>query len=152
MTFYKVQQNHMNASSNPHWVTKDENKYGEIWVNLCGGWCLKYEDDEILAIDEAIDKDDFIERNRKEIYSYMIKPDSDLGWLAPDGTFYGCNWAEHELFVNEYFGKTDLEMEKDGYLRIFRSAELGVPVYSQFKISTAQRVWLEDHNVEFNYC
>lgn len=53
MTFYKVQQNYRNASPNSHWVTKGENKYGEIWVNLNGGWCLKYEDDKILDIDES---------------------------------------------------------------------------------------------------
>lgn len=151
MTFYKVKLNYCN-SSKPIWATKGYNKFGEIWENIRGGWCIVSKENEILAVIEAKDKDDFIEQNRKEIYSYLIKPDSDLGWLAPDGTFYGCDWANHEMFVNQYFGKTDLEMEKDGYVRIFRSVELGVPVYSQFKISTAQRVWLEDHNVEFNYC
>lgn len=152
MTFYKVKQNYRNSSDKPFWARKEENKYGEIWRNIHGGWCLKYEEDEIIAIDDAKDMDDFIERNRKEVYSYMIKPDSELGWLSPDGTFYGCDWAEHELFVNQYFGKTDLEMEKDGYVRVFRSFELGVPVYSQFKISTKQRIWLEDHDVKFHYC
>lgn len=150
MTFYKVQQHYRNASSSPFWATKEENQYGETWRNIHGGWCLRYPEDDILAVDEAKDRKDFIDRNRKDIYSYLIKPDSDIGWLSPDGKFYGCDYANHDIFVNQYFGKTDMEMEKEGWIRIFRGFESKVPVYCKFKVSTPQRIWLEDHNVEFS--
>lgn len=150
MTFYKIKQDGRN--NKPYWVTKGYNEYGEIWQNLRGGWCLKSDKDEILSIAEYPDKDEFINANRKEVFSYLIKPNSDYGWLAPDGTFYGCDYANHSDLATFYFDKDDIELEKEGWVKIYRSCEYGEPVYSQTRISFQQRMYLEDHNVKYVYC
>lgn len=150
MTFYKIKQDGRN--NKPYWVTEGFNKYGEIWQNLRGGWCMKSDKDEILSIAEYPDEDEFINANRKEVFSYLIKPNSDYRWLAPDGTFYGCDYASHCDLATFYFDKNDLELEENGFVKIFRSYESRKPVYSQTRISTQQRMYLEDHNVKYAYC
>ena len=152
MTFYKIRKHLRNSLGNPYWVTKSFNQYGEIWRNLRGGWCLHDKDDEVLAVAEAPDVDAFIDLYRKDIYSYLIKKDSDLGWLSPDGDFYGCDYTNHEELAELYFGKEDLEMEKNGWVKIFRSVELGEPVYCQHKLTLRQRCFIEDRCIKFHYC
>jgi hypothetical protein len=151
MTFYKIKKKGRNLDD-AYWVTESINKYGEIWVNLRGGWCMKSADDEIVAVAEYADEDEFTSANRKDVYSYLIKPKSDYGWLAPDGTFYGCDYASHNDVACFYFDKDDLELEKEGWIKIFRSFESGEAVYSQLKISTQQRIFLEDRGIEYAYC
>ncbi len=149
MTFYKIK----NCHKNPYWATESENEYGLIWVNMNNGWCLQNENDEILEVTDYPDQDSFIDSHREEIYSYLIKPNSDLGWLDPNGKFYGCDWASHEMVAVEYFGQKDsCELEAKGWVKVFGSVENGAPVYSQHRVTEYQRVWLEDHNVEFAYC
>ena len=152
MTFYKIQQSYRNATARPYWAKVGYNKYGEIWINMHGGWCCKNEKDEILAVADFPDEDSFVEYHRKDIYSYLIKEDSDLGWLSPEGDFYGCDWAAHEEVANLYFNKSDLELEKEGWIKIFRSIELGEPVYCQHRTSLQQRLYLEDHDIKYHYC
>ena len=151
MTFYKIKQKVRNAFNDAHWVTESINTYGEIWVNLRGGWCMKSDDDEVVAVAEYADKEAFVDANRKDVYSYLIKPKSDYGWLAPDGTFYGCDFADHSDVACFYFDKDDLILEKEGWVKIFRSFESGEAVYSQLRVSPQQRIFLEDHNIEFAY-
>jgi hypothetical protein len=121
-------------------------------VNLHGGWCLKSDDDEIVAVAEYPNKEEFIDANRRDVYSYLIKPKSDYGWLAPDGTFYGCKFASHSDVACFYFDKDEEVLEKEGWVKVFRSFESGKAVYSQIRVSTQQRIFLEDHNIEFAYC
>jgi len=151
MRFFKIKTHYGNSSDSPYWVKAGFNEYGETWVNMRGGWCLKHEEDEILE-EVDMEEDDFIDLKRKEIYSYLLKSDSDLGWLAPDGTFYGCDYASHSDVAVFYFNKDDLELEKAGWIKVFRSVESGEPIYSQSRVSTPQRIWLEDHAVKYGYC
>jgi hypothetical protein len=149
MFFYKISKN----NRKPYWVTKSENNYGEIWINMHGGWCLKNEKDEILEVADYPNKDSFIDCHRKEVYSYLINDNSDLGWLSPDGRFYGCAWAAHEMVATEYFGKKDsCELESEGWIKVFDSVDSGTPVYAERRVTEYQRVWLDDHNVKFSYC
>ena len=150
MIFYKIKKSGQN--NKPYWVTEGFNEYGEIWQNLRGGWCMKSDEDEILSVAEYSDEDEFINANRKEVFSHLIKPNSDYGWLAPDGTFYGCDYANHSDLATFYFDKDDYELEKEGWIKIHRSYESGEPVYSQTRMSSQQRMYLEDHNVKYAYC
>ena len=152
MTFYKIKQKGRNFQNDAHWVTESFNAYGKIWINLRGGWCMQSDDDEIVAVAEYPNEEEFIDANRKDVYSYLIKPKSDYGWLAPDGTFYGCEYASHSDIAVFYFDKDDAELEKEGWVKIFRSFESGETVYSQMRISTQQRIFLEDHNIKYAYC
>lgn len=63
-----------------------------------------------------------------------------------------CDWANHERLAEDYFGKKEYQLEEKGWIKVFRSFELGIPVYCQPKVSPQQRIWLEDHNVEYYYC
>lgn len=148
MKFYKIK----NYDNDEHWVKEGLNEYGEIWINMRGGWCPKNDNDEIMAVADYPDEESFEDAYRKEIYSYLIESDSDLGWLSPEGDFYGCDWASHNDVANLYFNKTDYDLEKEGWVKIFRSVELGEPVYCQSRNTLQQRVWLEDHNVKYHYC
>ena len=154
MIFYKIKhKKSKNFTSEPYWVTEGfHEKYGETWVNINGGWCPKQESDEILAMADFNTKEQFIDYYRQEIYSYLIEPDSDLGWLSPDGRFYGCDWTKHSTVASEYFGKDDLELEKEGWVKIFRSVDSGEPVYCQNRLTFGQRDFIESHNVKFSYC
>lgn len=152
MTFYKIKQKGRNFLNDAYWVTKSYNKYGETWVNLRGGWCMKSDNDEIVAVAEYANDEEFINANRKDVYSYLIKPKSDYGWLAPDGTFYGCEFASHSDVACLYFDKDEMILEKEGWVKVFRSVESGETVYSKRIVSMQQRIWLEDHNVKYAYC
>lgn len=149
MTFYKIKNKFFIGT---HWVTESFNAYGEIWINMRGGWCPKSNGDEIVAVAEYPNKEEFIDANRKDVYSYLINPKSDCGWLAPDGTFYGCDYASHSDVACLYFNKDDVALEKEGWVKIFRSFESGEAVYSSMRISTQQRIFLEDHNIKYAYC
>lgn len=151
MTFYKIKRKGAILDS-AYWATESVNEYGEIWVNMRGGWCMQSADDEVVAVAEYADEDEFVAANRRDIYDYLIKPESDYGWLAPDGTFYGCDFASHSDVACFYFDKDDVILEKEGWVKIFRSFESGKAVYSQLKISTQQRIFLEDRGIEYAYC
>lgn len=151
MTFYKI-KNGRNFADKPYWVTESINQFGEIWINMRGGWCMKSDSDEIVSVAEYPDEDEFIKANRKDVYSYLIKSKSEYGWLAPDGTFYGCDYASHSDVAEFYFNKDEIELENEGWIKIFRSVELNKPVFCQNKMSSKQRIWIEDHNVKYHYC
>lgn len=151
MTFYKIKRKGTILDS-AYWATESVNEYDEIWVNLRGGWCMKSADDEIVAVAEYADEDAFVAANRKDVYAYLIKPESDYGWLAPDGTFYGCDYASHSDVACFYFDKDDITLEEEGWVKIFRSFESGKTVYSQLKVSPQQRDFLENHSIEYAYC
>lgn len=148
MTFYKVRR----SGGSPCWFTLESNACGMVWVNFNGGWCPKRDDDEVLAKESGYSKDEFIERHRQEVYSYLVKPNSTLGWLSPDGRFYGCDFAGHAMLAAEYFGKDDLALEEEGWIKVFRSVELRVPVYCQLRTTSAQIAWLEDKGIPFHCC
>lgn len=153
-TFYKIRKRPMkNSYDKAYWAKKILTKYGEGWENLRGGWCLRDEGDEILKVVAGMSEEEFTDKHRREVFDYLINPDSEYGWLAPDGTFYGCSYASHEDVAVFYFGEPDeLDLEKKGWVKIFLSVELGEPVYAQTKVSYQQRIWLEDHAVKFHYC
>ena len=147
MNFYKVSNGQYEF-----WALEGyKPNYGEVWYNMRGGWQPKA-GTTILAQEQVKNKDEFIDRHRKEIFDYLIEKDSDFGWLAPNGEFYGCAWANHERLAEDYFGEEEGQLERKGWIRVFRSFELGIPVYCQSKVSPQQRIWLEDHDVEYHYC
>ncbi|MBQ3836172.1 MAG: hypothetical protein II814_03485 [Treponema sp.] len=153
MIFCKVRKSGRNYDNNAIWYREGFNvKYQKkTWVNWAGGFCFQDENDEIIAkVDMS--EEQFENTYRKELYEYLLEPGSDLGWLAPDGTFYGCDWAHHVEFAECYLGKEELELEKSGWVKIFRSFELGEPVYCQSKLTSAQRDYLESHCIKYHYC
>ena len=97
-----------------------------------GGWCSKSNGDEIISVAEYPTEEEFIDANRKDIYSYLINPKSD--------------YANHSDVACFYFDKDDASLEEEGWVKIFRSFETAEAVYSQM------RIFLEDHNIKYAYC
>lgn len=98
------------------------------------------------------DKDVFAEANDWDEldYSYLIKPDSEYGWVSPDGHFYGCKYADHSLMAKMYFKKSERQLENEGWVKIFRDSYDRKPTWMSDKlmITEAQRVTLEGKGLQ----
>ena len=56
------------------------------------------------------------------ILNETIRNDQETtGWIAPDGTFYGCSSSGHEDLAKYFFSKTEREMEEDGFVKIYEN-------------------------------
>lgn len=98
--------------------TKQDNGYWEIrgnrLVNAAGGWHDYHPtfEDEILESDwETVRKLNFLQ-------SFRENENSETGWIAPDGTFYGTDWMNHWM-VAEYFDTTESDLEDMGFVKIY---------------------------------
>lgn len=98
------------------------------------------------------DKDVFAEANDWDEldYSYLIKPDSEYGWVSPDGYFYGCKYADHSLMAKMYFKKSERQLEEEGWVKIFRDSYDRKPTWMSDKliITEAQRITLESKGLQ----
>lgn len=98
------------------------------------------------------DKDVFAEANDWDEldYSYLIKPDSEYGWVSPDGHFYGCKYVDHSLMAKMYFKKSERQLENEGWVKIFRDSYDRKPTWMSDKlmITEAQRVTLEGKGLQ----
>ena len=50
------------------------------------------------------------------------------GWIAPDGTFYGCSTQDHSLVAQYVFNSDERSLERAGYVKIYE-----VPYYLRIK-------------------
>ena len=78
-------------------------------------------------------------------YSYLLKPESTLGWISPDGKFYGCGYRDHALVAEMYLKKKDDQLEKEGWVKIFRDGFDGTNVWysDSLMVTDAQKIVLE---------
>lgn len=84
-------------------------------------------------------------------YSYLIKKDSQYGWVNPQGDFFGCNYRDHLNLAEWYFKKTERELEKSGWVKIYKDFEGERRFFSEnYRLTETQRVKLESlgFNVE----
>lgn len=69
--------------------------------------------------------DEIIESTWPEIIrkSLMDKMDDSMitGWIAPDGTFFGCSSQDHADFAEYVLGHDEFTLEKNGYCKIFEN-------------------------------
>ena len=66
-------------------------------------------------------------RSRRDLdHSFLLDPNSDLGWLAPDGTFYGCAYFAHEDVAYYVLKSSSAELEEKGYVKIYESRLFGL--------------------------
>jgi hypothetical protein len=47
------------------------------------------------------------------------KPDSDMGWIAPDGEWFGCNYAEHDRIARAVLGCSIGRLEELSFCRCY---------------------------------
>jgi hypothetical protein len=116
---------------------------GDILSNRYGGYCDLLENDVILETDE--ESKDFYELDWTK--TTLIKPDSEGGWLTPDGTWYGCSYRDHAEVADLVFHKTEWELEELGYARV-KSTNVLVELYKR-RLTADQRNWLSLRGYEF---
>ena len=110
--------------------------------NRAGGrheyWPTKF--DKIVEAEDWKDLD----------YSYLIKPDSEYGWVSPDGHFYGCKYADHSFVASMYFKKSERQLENEGWIKIFRDSYDRKPTWMSDKlmITETQRITLESRGLQ----
>lgn len=128
---------------NGWWKISADEKYVE---NRYGGFhdYIKYDDDIVVEANNWDDLD----------YSYLINPDSPYGWLAPDCTFIGCNYADHSAIITRVLKfYSEKEAEDKGYVKIFRDFDgtrvFYLNAYSDeygymhlYKLTKQQKDWL----------
>lgn len=78
-------------------------------------------------------------------WSCLLKPDSKLGWVSPDGRFYGCEYTDHADVADLYFKKSERELEDEGWVKIWWSNFDHVRRWTNTKLmlTEAQKITLE---------
>jgi len=99
------------------WEITDE-PTGVEWGDMCrienayGGWHYY----TITKEDEIFESDwDTVEREQYQSYT-----DAEYGWIAPDGTFYGCNYEDHAHCIYAVSGMYESNAERAGWIKIYR--------------------------------
>lgn len=130
-------------------VERDD-RYGYIYRNASGGFCLK---ECIEIIESGIftgTKEQFISLHRKEFYSYLIKKNSPYGWLSPFCEWYPCKYLAHQDIAEDYLGYDEEELEERGWVKVFKEYDSDKAVYAQYRANEKQLEWLRNHQVSYS--
>lgn len=134
----------MSGQDNGYWEIR-----GNRLVNSKGGW-----HDYVPSPDDEI-----IEGTWDDVMKLRYKPDDSqiTGWLAPDGTFYGCAPEDHYAIAKYHLGCTEQELEKKGFAKIFFNPRFmidhGAPSYEAIRsdlhrMTDAQLQVLKDKGID----
>ena len=88
------------------WEVKGDKVY-----NRYGGY---HPLDKKLPIVEAIDWYDLD-------WSCLLRKNSDVGWIAPDGTWFGCKNMDHADVAKFFFLSSEEMLEQKGWVKVYRS-------------------------------
>lgn len=89
-------------------------EYGDICriENAYGGWHYY----TITKEDEIFESDwDTVEKDYYRNYTT-----AEYGWIAPDGTFYGCDYEDHAHCIYAVSDMYESAAEKAGWIKIYR--------------------------------
>lgn len=116
---------------------------GDRWVNFNGGWWPKSETDTILerAVAENFEDLDHMKAD-------WLRPDSESGWLSPEGRFYGCSYSYHDLVAWLILKKDVGELERSGWARVLGRTTDGI--YCLRFLTAEQRNWCSAHGYLFD--
>lgn len=77
------------------------------------------------------------------------------GWLSPNGEFYGCDYALHDLQAEMVHHVTEKDLEKRGFVKISYNyddrklhAHLGFNRYSNIPLTKEQYDFLKDYGID----
>lgn len=116
---------------------------GKYLVNIAGGHhdYVPTKDDIIIEADSWDDVN----------CDTMLSPNSQYGWVAPDGKFYGCNYSEHEMIARYVLKSTERKLEET-YVKLYRPLFGGVEAYTQrTSLTEEQTKTLIDRGLTFCY-
>ena len=86
-----------------------------------------------------------------------IDPNSNLGWIAPDGTFIGCSYYDHSFIAENYLHSSEEQLEATGWCKVYA---LGEPEAENNELNyftknnhftAAQKEMIHRHNEKFPY-
>ena len=106
---------------------------GDQWRNSAGGWMPKRDNDVVL---EECEAKDFGSLDWTK--TYLLKPDSNMGWLSRAGRFYGCSYMDHDLLAYYVLRKDVSELEDTGWVRVLHDG-----FECQERLSPEQRNFLQ---------
>jgi len=120
---------------------------GDMLVNSVGGrhFYTPFPDDKIVEADSFDDLD----------HSYLVKDDSDYGWISPDGRFYGCDCWQHSELASLIFKTTEEELERKGWIKVYMDFDKRRSWYclefpTEYQIATLEKHGLDiDTNAQF---
>jgi hypothetical protein len=121
----------------PYWVEDN----GSYWMNHAGGRIPKSSSDKILervAIDGDFEALDWTKTD-------LINPNSEAGWLSPEGKFYGCEWMKHDLIARYILKKKVEYLMNTNWVRIQDKNN-----YVCYKELTQSQIdWMYQHGYDF---
>jgi len=128
---------------NGYWEIIDDPPYKPDYhirvENRYGGWHYHTitEDDEIIESDwQTIDHN-----------YYLSKVNSPYGWIDKDGTFFGCDYFEHNDCALACFGLYEGAAERAGYVKIYKENDK-LSYYHEGFLTDAQRQALINRDIE----
>lgn len=114
--------------------------------NRVGGRHKANPNDEMWKYSKVVEANDWTDLD----WSYLIDNSLLLGWISPDGRFYGCKYEDHAKVAELYFKKSEKQLEKEGWVKVYYSSVTRSNIwYSEGLIVTeAQRIQLEKLGLE----
>ena len=82
------------------------NKYGGQYTSMDKSWIL-----------ETVEAEDWKDLDYTK--TDICQPEAKSGWLAPDGTFYGCGPRFHDDWARMILKKEPGALENEGWVRIY---------------------------------
>ena len=71
-----------------------------------------------------------------------INPESKLGWLAPDGTWYPCRRCDHRNVAQSILYKTERQLETSGYVKLYMNCFNEIEFYCEYGLTPQQYEFL----------
>ena len=120
-------------------------KYNNFWWELENGFIYNRVGGHTVYDPETAGPIVEVENFEDLDWSCLIKPDSNLGWVSPDGRFYGCDYTDHADVADLYFKKSERELEDEGWVKIWWSNFDHVRRWTNTKLmlTEAQKITLE---------
>lgn len=126
-----------------------EERFGETHcVNKLGGYheYHPHPDDEIMEADSWEDL-----MNKTNDLGVMTDPESLYGWLSPKGIWYGCDPYLHAEVAITVIGKTDIELEEAGWIKVYRPFPYIQPTCFALHVTADQEKFIRDRNIYNEY-
>lgn len=111
--------------------------------NSSGGWMLEGD----CVIDQTVEAEDFEDLDWKVTALYRKNQDGLHGWLAPDGTFYACEYMAHDRVAWYLFKSPGDELAHAGWIRVQARdglTALRYPTEAQYKTAKERGIVLQE--------